>query len=554
MMKPFLLLLILSLSFTTWAAPKFKDLAIGYGYACAHDGSNISCWGKNLYNQAISVEGLSNIRKIKVHEKYACALDDAGLICWGQAPVLTLQMYTSEVTDFDLVEDGVCAVVSGKVDCTKTDILEKMPVGLNNVSSIVFTEDYDAYYALGLCVTQNGRAICWQKNGRIIETSQPKDFYAVKVNRGYQGGCLLSSDSRLSCWLNPNESSPVAELPKNPGIIVDFYGDSSSGCLNNILGELKCWGYIFQAPSNFHVARMAHGRPVSGMVTTCLLDSNGKVFCHGGEAILSNTPIDAKDALSWKVGENSVCFGFTSELLCTGDSLYKKTAISGLKTFTVDRNTLFYQDNSGPKLLSEFKQLAIPTDIKSVSEISISDMTSPCVLTDEGGVRCWGTDWDDEPSPTTRDAPIDLKGATKLTSGRSFACVLTSINQAVCWGKTPGPTSIDHVIDVQAGYRHFCALLKNDTLNCYGLTDAPPSHQLDIKGVISGTDFSCSYTDTDVSCWGSNTNTQILSPPKVVGKIKKISTYALADHACFEDDEKIKCWGQNFNGEFNFFQ
>lgn len=554
MTKLSFILLALSVSFTSLAAPKFSDLAIGYGYACAHDGSSVSCWGENNYNQVLQFEGLSNIRKIKVHEKFACALDDFGVICWGEAPTLPPEMYTNKVSDFEIVNENVCAVVSGQILCADNNILLKMPRGLNNLSKLVFTEEYYSDDEFGICIIQKGKVICWDKNGRALRIPQPKDFFALEILINTFGGCLLGEENKFSCWDSAKMESVLTEPPKDPGTIMSFYGRATQGCLVNDLGELQCWGMSIQVPSQFKARRVAYGRPVSGSSTYCVLGVDGQIFCRGGEASLSNLPIDAKNALSWNATDKGVCFEFKNELLCSGESYYPKSSVSGLETLTAGSSSLCYQDSLGPKCFSGSKILVVPADVKSVSQFSVSYNEIACGIVDENKVKCWGEPRFGAAAEILRDTPQELKGIKKLSAGRSFVCALTDLKKLHCWGKPPGPLSSEKILDFQAGVDHYCTLSENDSLNCFGLAENPPSHLVNIRGVISGWNFSCAYTDSEVACWGGAFNPAILTTPQVVGKIKKIQSSPSASHACLEDDEKIRCWGSNRKSEYVFFQ
>lgn len=544
----------------SWAKFEFQDIAVGYEYACGHDGSKVSCWGSNYYNRIVQLDGFSNIKEIKLQLEFGCALDDYGLICWGKAPSLLPVMTSGGGSHFDIAEDNVCILVEGKLSCVDQDILLKMPPGLDHISSFKFYSihaNFDS--AAGICAVQDGNPYCWSRFGEDLKipTGMGK-LNSIQMHWG--NGCALDENNVLKCWKNippPYIGEVDLSVPADSGIVVDYEFNGSSGCLLNTKNEIKCWGSTVKPvlPPGFKAQRLAFGRGWSSGHTYCALNNLGELFCWGTEYGLMEKPLTITGYSSFKSIRNGICFEMGNKLNCTGIGFIPNITYSGLQTFEADDYSFCYQDNSGPHCVNNQygSNIDIPPFIKSVKEFAILNTKTVCALLNEGKVQCWGAN-----SDILANVPSNLKGVIKLSAGKHTVCALTDLNQVYCWGERPTTILNKKVKDVSAGLYHHCILFQNDEIQCTGLTENPPTYLFNIKGLVSGDDFSCAYTDSEVSCWGENTNNRnrgdnaISSPMKVVGTIKNIS--AGDNHACFEDDEEIKCWGSNFNGEYTFYQ
>lgn len=64
-----------------------------------------------------------------------------------------------------------------------------------------------------------------------------------------------------------------------------------------------------------------------------------------------------------------------------------------------------------------------------------------CALTDTGGVRCWGANWDGQlgdGTMTDRPVPVEVvelaSGVEAITAGEIHTCALTTQGGVRCWG------------------------------------------------------------------------------------------------------------------------
>jgi alpha-tubulin suppressor-like RCC1 family protein len=170
-----------------------------------------------------------------------------------------------------------------------------------------------------------------------------------------------------------------------------------------------------------------------------------------------------------------------------------------------------------------------------------------CFLGSTGGVKCWGSDLFGQRGDgrtdsdagwvwTLADPAVDViglqAGAVSLSAGESFTCALMEDDTVECWGLLPGGgatpspspvvlSSIGPARQVAAGEMHVCVLLKSGGAVCWGdggemnLTSAPSltsATPIPISGltgtpaaIASGDGYSCALmVDGSVECWGGN--------------------------------------------------
>ena len=188
-----------------------------------------------------------------------------------------------------------------------------------------------------------------------------------------------------------------------------------------------------------------------------------------------------------------------------------------------------------------------------------------CALLDDDSVKCWGSNVNGElglGDTSSRSKPEALSlalggGVRTLSSGGYHTCAVLADAQAKCWGRNkngqlgygdtiarllPETVGIDlgsgaKVRDIAAGYAHTCAILQDNSAQCWGsnsdgqlgygdLIDRSAAPQQSVlfgqnrtvKSIAAGRFHNCAVLDDDtLKCWGSNAYGQLGSGKFVDG-------------------------------------
>lgn len=221
-----------------------------------------------------------------------------------------------------------------------------------------------------------------------------------------------------------------------------------------------------------------------------------------------------------------------------------------------------------------------------------------CVLTTQGGVKCWGLNGygqlgnnsDDIYNLNAVNVSGLTSGVTAIASGGDHTCALTAGGGVKCWGhnssdlpsviaqvwKTPVDIAglASGVAQITAGNRHACALTVGGGVKCWGENDwgqlgnstfAQQLIPVDVVGLTSGvTRIAAGERHTcavlaggALKCWGANTfgqlgNNTINSSHTAVdvsGLGSGVTQVAAGEfHTCaLTVSDGVKCWG-GFNG------
>ncbi len=234
-----------------------------------------------------------------------------------------------------------------------------------------------------------------------------------------------------------------------------------------------------------------------------------------------------------------------------------------------------------------------------VSQVA-GGLNHTCALTTDGGVKCWGDNWEGklgDGSVVDSYTPVDVYGltggVTAISASHKHSCALTETGGMKCWGRnwhgelgdgttayrvTPvdvyGLTS--GVKGIAAGGFHTCALLSNGGIKCWGANwhgqlgdDTKTEHHLPVdvvgldgpaKAIAAGKYHTCALLETGaVQCWGYNLFGQLGNnstidrpvPQDVYYLSSNVQAISLGEnHSCaLTLSGEVLCWGNNADGQ-----
>ncbi len=222
-----------------------------------------------------------------------------------------------------------------------------------------------------------------------------------------------------------------------------------------------------------------------------------------------------------------------------------------------------------------------------------------CAITGEGGVMCWGSNNEGQlgdGSRTNRLKPVSVKNldarAVAVAAGWGHTCILTETGGVKCWGRNksgelgngtnqrstepvdvPGLTGI---VAIAAGEYHTCAVTAQGGIKCWGsnddgqLGDGSTETRMEpvdvagingVTGIAAGAAHTCARKENgEVWCWGKNDQGQLGDGSELVsrGVPEPVSGLtggaavltAKGGHTCvLSGSGNIQCWGVNKFGQ-----
>lgn len=209
-----------------------------------------------------------------------------------------------------------------------------------------------------------------------------------------------------------------------------------------------------------------------------------------------------------------------------------------------------------------------------------------CAVTTAGAVKCWGArQWDpSSASPTdfvtTAEEMTSVRsGVTAITAAMTHTCVVTQSGGLQCWGvNVRVPVGLHSgIVSAAAGSSHDCVLDAGGGVRCWGFNDfgqlgdgttadawapvQPLGLESGVAAIAAGPLNVCAVsTDGGVTCWGDNgagqvgdgtTGVLVRAPSGVTGLSSGVAAVSVGGaHACALTNEGgVKCWGWNGNGQ-----
>lgn len=218
-----------------------------------------------------------------------------------------------------------------------------------------------------------------------------------------------------------------------------------------------------------------------------------------------------------------------------------------------------------------------------------------CVVTYNGGAKCWGGNVSGQLGNGTfvsSSDPVDViglsSGIAEISAGHDFTCALTVSGGVKCWGNNdhgqlgggslhtpPSSSPVDvkgltsGVTAISAGAQHVCALTASGVVKCWGRRlrgfdhrwssfPSPVVEGRGISAISAGGYHTCAINNSGgVQCWGSNSAGQLgrsgapTTPVDVRGLSSGVTAISAGEsHTCASlDTGSIKCWGDNRAGQ-----
>jgi alpha-tubulin suppressor-like RCC1 family protein len=348
--------------------------------------------------------------------------------------------------------------------------------------------------------------------GNALGSSFSSNFITIDLPTAISNGtnltCALLSNKTIKCWGNTgggqagdtdstSRTTPVTVSGISTATAVS--GGGRNSCALLIDKTIQCWGYNYYgqlgdnsttySSTPVTVSGISNAIAVSnGSNHTCALLSDGTIKCWGQNG-------------DWgQLGDNSTTNRMTPVTV---------SGVSNAIAITVSKasHTCALLSDGTIKCwgLNNYGQLGDNSTTNRMTPVTVPGISSAtavsaghdhtCALLSDSTIKCWGLDsWgqlgDGDPNANST-TPVTVSGistAIAVTSGRSHTCALLSNNTTQCWGynyygqlgdnsrilevqqrNTPVTVSgISNAIAISAGDYHNCALLSNNTAQCWG--------------------------------------------------------------------------------------
>lgn len=349
------------------------------------------------------------------------------------------------------------------------------------------------------------------------------------------------------------------DLPDVGGKITKIVAGGIHNCILIDTGEVKCWGNNrYGQLGNGTTISSTTPRPVIDIQidsvqqldgrgsVMCVLLKNGSIQCWGdnsygesgdGSAAIPNSLVSVSGLV-----ENAIDVSTVHNHTCV------VTKSAGVKCWGEVYPGGLYTNSLGDGTTLDH---LLPVDVVGLTGISkqvVTGMAHACVLTTSGGVKCWGQNAYGQlgdGTTTSRLTPVDVSGLTSgvvsIQAGYFHNCALTQQGAVKCWGsdydETLGngsdPSSaipvtvlgLDQgVATISGGPFHTCALTVEGGMKCWG--------------------------DNDIGRLGSGNKLATTVPTDVVGLSSGVIAIGTGvNHSCaILSTRTVKCWGHNYEG------
>jgi hypothetical protein len=207
-----------------------------------------------------------------------------------------------------------------------------------------------------------------------------------------------------------------------------------------------------------------------------------------------------------------------------------------------------------------------------------------CVITDAGGVECWGSSESESEDGAlgNTSAPLSVpgleRGVVSITAGAGYTCVLTSAGGVKCWGSnaegqlgdgttddSTAPVDVvgltSGVAAIAGGSSHVCALTDLGSVKCWGYDyddaggdwaiNSPvpidiPGLEAEVAAIAAAGSGTCArWTWGTITCFGDGPFAD-LNRTLERGEVIAAGSF----HSCVVTSTgRVACWGSNESGQ-----
>lgn len=552
-----------------------SQVAAGHEFSCAVTLTHtVDCWGDNNYGELgngtkadsstpVPVKGLANVIQIATGFYHACAVESNGTLwCWGDNG-------NGELGNNSTTSSSVPVIVSMQ-NVTQVSAGFSDTCAIGNAPGDLWCWGWDDVGQLGDGVTTDSH-VPTQVAGLSSGVQQ--------VSVGMDSTCAIANvpGTAALCWGDNNHGkigdgiqrtftsfpSQVFGLLTAPaggpgGTPNQVAAGGQHACVVLTTAVVRCWGYGFYG-------QLGNGSDLDRFIPAPVIGLPGPAHSVSAVSAGFATGCAVTDTL------NATCWG---------------------------------EDVGDGGALATVHTAATPVVNLPAGGVSqVSATFGGCALVRTGGlataVRCWGPNNDGQLGDGTtinRVKPVKVQGLAgspeSVTTNGADACAIVKGGGAACWGlndhgqlgnntTTNSTTAVavqglgGPVAQIAAADDHTCALLTNETVQCWGSNDhgqlgngstsdsSVPVPVTGLTGAVAisvGHSFSCAIDNGgDAWCWGWNQYGQLGN-----GSTSDSSTPVMAGGTGFgavavaSGDEStcaalyygpVDCWGYNGAGQ-----
>jgi alpha-tubulin suppressor-like RCC1 family protein len=448
-----------------------SNLAASGSHSCAISGGGVICWGDNNSGQLGDGTGLSNSQPVNVADvdnvvsmglgySHGCAVRSDGTArCWGRGFNGELGNGQSETAENYVYPKPI----THAFDALGT--ITHFSTGLKHACAVIGAAVY--------CVGDNARGQLGdgtqQTRTTPVQVSGLTD--ALQVYAGFEHSCALRSNSSVVCWgandfgqLGNGLTEDVALPTAVGGLsgIVSLSAGYRHTCAATGSGNVYCWGDNDRGSLGVGVFDGIRNVPmqVRDLATAIQVDASG---AEGSSCAVLSTGLVA-------------CWGANSH----GELGHGSLVDSALPIVIPSLSNITKVSTGGLNRMNDFDD--------------INPAGTHCAIDSAGAVYCWGA---------------ASSGQMGLGSGMSNNAVPVRL-----------PLSRP-ALSVDVGGAHGCAVLNNNTVECWGANNLGQlgigvdsndySRPIAVPGLTTATRltadraYTCALlTGGDMQCWGEN--------------------------------------------------